>query len=62
MRIFRSLGFGVFLLILWISMPKVFHSLEDVLLSLLSSVKLVLQHTQSIIASPAHLSIPTVAY
>ncbi len=60
MRILRSLGFGVLLLILWIAMPRVFHALEDTLLSLLSALQTTLQQAEILVASPATLTVPSV--
>lgn len=62
MRFWSSIGFGILLLILWIAMPKVFHALEEVLLSLLSAINLVFQHAETLVASPAALAVPSVSY
>jgi hypothetical protein len=60
MRILRSVGFGVLLLILAVAMPRVFHALEDTFLSLLSALQTVLHQTEILVASPATLNVPTV--
>lgn len=60
MRILRSVGFGVLLLILAVAMPRVFHALEDTLLSVLNALQTVLHQASVLVASPATLPVPYV--
>lgn len=63
MKFWGSIGFAITLFVLWIAMPKVFHALEDTLLTLLDSVQMVFQQAQHVLASPnAALAVPSVSY
>ena len=64
MRIFRSIGFGIFLLILSVAMPRVFRAVEETILAFLTTTQTVLLQAQDLTASPAkiQLLVPSVSY
>ncbi len=62
MRIFRSIGLGIFLLVLATAMPRVFRSLEETVIALFSTAQMVLKETENLVASPASLAVPSVPF
>ena len=62
-RIRGSIGFGIFLFILWIALPQVFGGLNDTLVSVLSTIETVSDKTGEAAASTDFSSgfqVPTV--
>ncbi|MBP9772160.1 MAG: hypothetical protein KBD16_04560 [Candidatus Pacebacteria bacterium] len=62
MRIFRSIGLGIFLLVLATAMPRVFRSLEETIIALFNTAQMVLKETENLVASPASLNVPSVPF